>query len=145
MRDAYSVLKIHIGGLASRAGCPDSWTPHSEQVGGNMRCLLSGFTRQQPWKLLESQEMEKWLYAKVGISLVCCLNLSFMNCWFSFSSTSLAPNPDLLLTESIDCKRCLQKGLKMFPNFSVGAHTECLLDIRSSWTAELGLSSLGQG
>ena len=35
----------------------------------------------------------------------------------------LGPNPDFLLTESIDRKRFLQKGLKMFPNFGVGAHT----------------------
>lgn len=80
----------------------------------------------------------------MGISLTCCLNQSFMNCSFYSNSISLAPNPDLMLTKSTDCKRFLLKGLTMFPNFSMGAHTECLLDTKSYWAAELRSSSLGQ-
>lgn len=93
-------------------GCPDTGTARSEQVGGHGRCLLRGFTQEEPWKpgsgkitVCQGGHFTTWLF-----KAVLDVGLAFLP-WHPAQTY---------------CRVFSQEGLKMFLNFNVGAHTECL-------------------
>lgn len=122
-------VKIHRSGLASRAKAwiwkrdRDAWM--DVQTPGHNRERKGAWKQDTDlcaWDIYSAAALERTgklaaLYARAGISLICCLNRSFTSCWVSFSRAFLAPDPDLLGELA---PRLLWKTQKMFSGFGTG-------------------------